>query len=380
MYDLFGGGPSSAGVAVNDTTAMQLATVYSCVNILASDVSSLPLKVYERSDKGKRPAVDSDLYWLLAVEPNPEMTAPVFWGALMGCAALSGNGYAEIQREGKKPVALWPRHPHFVKPMRAKGEEPLTAGGKAGAGDLVYQVTVNSTQTYVSSKDMIHLSGLSLDGWIGLSPIQAAKQTIGTAIAAERFGAGFFGRGSRPSGLLTPTENLKAGDPRLDAARKSWENANSGDNQGRTAVMPAGWTWTAIGISPGEAQFLETQQYSRAQIAALYRIAPHMVGDTSRLSNGNHESQSQEYVTFTLRPWLVKIEADIERKLMPRVGRSAGKYTVRFDTEELTRGDFASRMTGFATGKQWGFYNTNEIKEKLGENPIGAEGDKITCR
>jgi HK97 family phage portal protein len=376
LFDLFGGSPTSAGVTVNETTAMQLATVYSCVNVLASDVSSLPLKVYEQVEKGKRPAIDSDLYYLLAVEPNPEMTAPAFWGCFLGCAALTGNGYAEIQRgSSNKPMALWPRHPHKVKAKRASGSEKLVSGKNATPGDLIYEVTDTGTERYIPAADMLHLPALTLDGWTGLSPIMAAKQTVGTAIAAEKFGAGFFGRGSRPSGLLAPAENMKAGDVRLTQARESWEKVNSGDNQGRTAVMPMGWTWTKIGISPGEAQFLETQQYTRTQIAAIFRIPPHMVGDTSRLSNSNHESQALEYVTFTLRPWLVRIEAEVQRKLMPTVGRSAGKYTVRFDVAELIRGDFASQMNGFAVGKQWSFLNTNDIRESLGLNPIGPEGD-----
>ncbi len=375
MYDLFGGSPTSAGVQVNEHTALQCESVYACVNVLASDMASLPLKVYQQTDKGKKPAVDHDLYYLLTVEPNPEMTAPAFLSTWIGCAVLNNNGYAEIQREAAKPVALWPRHPRHVKMKRATAGETLANGKQAKLNDLIYELTDTGTPRLIAAADMLHLTGLSMDGWMGLSPIHSGKQTIGTAMAAMKFIGGFFGRGSRPSGLLVPNEAIKAGDPRLDQARKSWEAANSGDNQGRTAVMPYGWTWTAVGISPEQMQFLQIGQFTRSQIAGLFRVPPHMIGDTSRLSNGNHESVALEYVTFTLRPWLTRIEAEVQRKLMPRLGRTAGTLTVSFDYTELVKGDLASRINSYAVGKQWGFYNTNEIKEKLGENPIGPEGD-----
>lgn len=376
MFDFFGGAPTAAGVAINEHTAMQCEAVYSCVNVIASDIAGLPLKVYETTEKGgKRPAVDTDLYYLLAVEPNPEMTATAFLSTWIGCAVLTNNGYAEIQRQGTKAIALWPRNPRHVKMRRATGGEKLENNKLAGKQDLIYEVTDAGVQRLVAGDDMLHLTGLSLDGWMGISPIHCGKQAIGTATAAGKFIGGFFGRGSRPSGILTPTEQMKAGDPRLDQARQSWEKANGGDNQGRTAVMPFGWTWTAIGISPEQMQFLQIGQFTRSQIAGLFRVAPHLIGDTSRLSNGNHESIALEHVTFTLRNWMVRAEAEIQRKLMPKVGRTAGKYSVRFDPTEFIRGDFATMMNGFAVGKQWGFFNTNYIHEQLGLDPIGPDGD-----
>ena len=361
---------------MNEHTALQCESVYACINVLSSDMSSLPLKVYQQTEKGRVPAVDHDLYYLLTVEPNPEMTAPVFLGAWIGSAVLNNNGYAEIQRNGVKPVALWPRDPRSVKMKRAAGGEPIGKDLRAAPGELLYECTDTGTPRYVQSANMLHLVGFSRDGWIGHSPLHSGKQTIGAAMAAMKFIGGFFGRGSRPSGILTMKDpTMKAGDPRLDIARKSWESANGGDNQGRTAVLPGDWSWTAIGISPEQMQFLQIGQFTRSQIAGIFRVPPHMIGDTSRLSNGNHESVAQEYVTFTLRPWLARIEAEVQRKLMPRRGPTAGTLSVAFDYTDLIKGDFGSQMNGYAVGKQWGFYNTNEIKQKLGENPIGPEGD-----
>ena len=378
LFDTFGATPTASGEAVNEITAMQCDAVYACVNVLASDMSSLPFRVMRITDKGEEKAEDHDLYYLLGTEPNPEMTAPQFLSTWIGCAVLTGNGYAEIQRDtkdGNKVVALWPRNPRHVKMRRSGAGEKLEYGGVSRADDLVYDVTDTGTTRTIAAKDMLHLPGLSLDGWLGYNTVHAARQTIGTSKAAAKFIGGFFGRGSRPSGILTPTEVIKGGDVRLDQARKSWEQANSGENQGRTAVMPFGWTWTQVGLTMEQVQFLQIIGFTRAQIAGIFRVPPHMIGDTSRLSNSNHESQALEYVNFTLRPWLVKIEAEVQRKLMPRKGRTANTLFVRFDFSELIRGDFASQMAGFATGRQWSFYSTNDIRRKLGENPIGPEGD-----
>ena len=365
LVDVFTGGANASGVAVTEQTSMQLATVFTCVSKLSRDISTLPMIVYEHKGKERAPAVDSDLYDLITVRPNPEMSAPTFWGVWYGCAVLTGNGYAQIQRDGTRPVALWPLNPRTVRPKRT------------ALNDLYYEVIGPTGTRNVKPEDMLHLRGFSLDGWLGLSPIMAARVTIGTAVAAENYGAGFFGRGSRPSGILTGPE-LKAGQTdKLDQAKASWEAANAGGNQGKTAVLPNGWSWTAVGVTPEDAQFLETQQYTRAQIAALFGLLPHQVGDTSRLSNSNHESAALEYATFTLRPWLVNGESEVQHKLMPRIGRKANQYSVAHDLTELVRGDFKTQMDGLAIGRQWGGITINEFRRRIGLNPVGKEGDVL---
>jgi HK97 family phage portal protein len=376
MYDLFGGAPTSSGVAVNEKTAMQLTSVYSCINVLASAFSSLPCELLERKGKGRQPAIDVPLHDLLAIEPNPEMSAVSFWGALMACAALLGNAYARIQWDKSSPttpIALWPMHPCFVHPQRNQQ-----------TGLLEYQLSVNGTAEIVKPKDMLHVPGLTLDGFVGVDPIRAARQSIGTGIAASKHIGAFFGRGSRPSGVLTRTQQpvvpgtlgAKTAPEALDKVRESWERANAGDNQGRTAVLPTGWDWKAISITPEQAQFLQIMQYTRTEIAGLWQIPPHMIGDTSRLSNSNGQSEAQNFLTTTLRPWIVRFESEIRRKLLPRVGRNASRFTVRFDTTELMRLDFATQIEAIAMGRQWGLYNADEGREKLGENPIGGIAGK----
>ena len=363
LRDWITGGSNDSGVVVNEVTAMQLATVFTCVFVLSRDIATLPLIVYKREGKKRTPAFGTPYYNLITKRPNPEMTAPVFWGAWYACAILTGNGYAEIQwGPDNTPVALWLINPRTVRPRRIDN-------------DLIYEVTGPTGIRELKPENVLHLRGLTLDGWLGLSPINAAKDTIGTAIAAKRYGAGFFGRNARPSGLLTGPE-LKPGSPaKLDEARDSWRKSTTGENAGGTAVLPNGWNWTKIGITPEEAQFLQTQGYTRTEIGALFGLPAHKLGDTSRLSNSNHESSAREYLTFTLRPWLVNGEAEVEHKLLPRIGRNANGYEVEHDDSQMIRGDFETQMQGLATGRQWGAVTANEFREQLKLDPVGPEGD-----
>ncbi len=376
LFDLFGGTPSAAGVSVNAHTAMQYTAVYACINVLASAFSSLPCEVLEHKGTSKTAAYDNDLYYLLAVEPNPDMSAVSFWGALIACAALHGNGYALILRDGAgAPEELWPLLPHYVAPKRNKTTKLVE-----------YHVTVDGETTIYKSSDILHVPALTLDGIVGMDPIRAASNSIGTGIAAGRHIGGFFGRGSRPSGVLTraqatntPSGTLqgKTAPEKNDGVRESWEKANSGENQGRTAVLPYGWDWKAISITPEQAQFLEIMQYTRTEIAGLWQIPPHMIGDTSRLSNANGQSEAQNFLNFTLRPWIVRVEMEAQRKLIGKPTRKPGPKTarliIRFDTTEMLRLDFASQITAISMGRQWGLYTANEGRAKLGDNPIEGE-------
>lgn len=353
--------PTASGEMVNEAIALQHITVYAAVRCIAESVGSLTLRLYRRVDKGRQEAIDNSLYRTLTVSPNDEMSAPVVWESIAGCMALTGNAYLEILRNSAgEPVGIYPLSPLLTTPVRLPDKS------------LAFKTAVglsNGQTRIIAAKDVLHFPLFSWDGLKGLSPIGQARQAIGLARAAEKFGSKFFGNGSRPGGLLTP--NGKIDEKDLINFRKFWEAANGGENQGRIGVLPQSWTYTQLGLSPEDSQFLETRQFSRTDIAALFRVPPSMVGDTTRLSNNNHEQQSLSFVTDTLRPYLVHIEKEIERKLLP----VDGSMFVEFDVSERLRGDFATTMQGFATGKQWGFYNTNTVLERLGENPIGPEGE-----
>ena len=339
---------------------MQHITVYRCISLLGQSVGSLTLRTFKRLDKGRQEAIDDPIWRLLALVPNDEMSAKDLWTSVVGCLALCGNSYTEILRDkSKAPAQLYPLHSLKTEPVRLPN------------GKLAYKTLDYATggERIVNSADVLHFRLFSWDGLKGLSPIQQARQDIGLARAATKFGARHFGNGSKPPGILTPVATVSEQD--LVNFRRAWELANAGDNQGRTAVLPSDWKFTSIGVTPEDSQYLQTRQMSRADIASLFGIPPHMVGDTTRLSNNNHENESLSFVQDTLQPYLKTIEQEIAIKLL---GADPRRF-VEFDVSERLRGDFQSTMQGFAVGKQWGFYNSNTVLEKLGENPIGAEGD-----
>jgi HK97 family phage portal protein len=323
------------------------------------------MKVYERLDKGKREASEHPLSYLLQVEPNDEMTGMTFWESIVGSVALTGNGYAEIQRDAAgRPVGLWPLHPNQTHPRRTQ------------AGLLVYETSDGMEKGKVRTlpkENVLHIPLFSFDGIVGINPIHAARQGIGLARAAEKFGAKFFGNGSRPGGVLSTPDDLEP--DQLQAIKETWQQQQAGDKQGSTAVLFGNWKFESIGLSPEDSQFLQTRQFQRTEIAAMFRVPPNMVGDTSKLSNSNHEQMSLSFVTDTLRPYLCRIEAEVARKLLPANGRNSGKYFIKFDVSERLRGDFQTTMTGYATGRQWGWYSANDVRQELQDNPGPAELD-----
>lgn len=354
------GEPTAAGEEVNHFTAMQSTSVYACVRVIAESVASLPLKLYSTGDAGRREAFDVPLHDILCVEPNPEMTAFSFWETMTGCLALTGNCYAQIMRNGAGQIAsLFPLHPLKTEPYRTP-DGTLSYRTFDGQKDGVYR--------YIQPKDIVAIPLFSYDGLKGLSPIMQARQAIGLAVAAEKFGARFFGNGSRPGGIIT--SSAKPDEKSQQNARESWERAQAGVNQGRTAFLfGPDIKYEQIGLSPEECQFLATRKFQREDIAALFRVPASMIGDTSRLSNTNHEQQNLTFLTDTIRPYLSRIENELTRKLLPSVGRNSGKLSLQFDVTERMRGDFNTQMKGYQTGVLSGWLSRNEVRKEIGENP-----------
>jgi HK97 family phage portal protein len=364
------GEPTASGEIINVASAMQITTVYRCVRLLAESVASLPLVIYASKDDGSRQRVDHDLTWILASEPNDEMSASAFWEAFTGNMAAAGNGYAEIIRDrGGAVRGLYPLSSGITSPRRNSRTGVLEYATSSGLGSGVERV--------IPKENMIHCPLLGFDGLKGFNPITLARQMLGLARATEKFGSKFFGNGAFPSGIITP--DPAAGsivtDKQKADLKESWERNYGGENQRRVAVLTAPWKWQALGISPEDSQFLGTQQFTRSQIAGLFGVAPHKVGDTTRLSNNNHEQESLAFVTDTLRPYLNRIEQELERKLLPRSGPNAYSYQIEFDVSERLRGDFVTTQEGMALGRQWGWLSANDVRRQLGLNPLGSEGD-----
>jgi len=364
---VFGGEPTVAGEVINELNALTISSVYACVRLIAESVASIPLRVYEKQPNGRREANEHSYTFLISVQPNDEMTAFTFFETLVGCLALTGNAYAEVVRDSKgAALALFPLHPLKTQPVRDE------------QGRLIYVTTdgmSNGEKRAIASADMIHVPLFGWDGLKGLSPIQQARQTLGLSQAQLKQGSRFFGNGSRPGGLLTPKSPIKA--EQGQQMKEFWEAQASGVNQGRIAILPTDWTYTQLGMSLEDSQFLQSRAFSRTEIAALFRVPAHLVGDTSRLSNANHEQSALSLLQDTLQPYLVKIEQELMRKLLPPTGRVQSKYFVRFDVQERLRTDLKTLSDSLAQQHLAGFITANEGRKQLALNPVGPEGDVL---
>ena len=360
-------GRTTSGKPVNERTAMQTTAVYACVRILAEAVASLPLHVYEyQDDGGKKLVYDHPLYYLLHDEPNPEMTSFVFRETLMSHLLIWGNAYAQIIRDGAgRVLGLYPLLPDKMEVQRDD------------KGNIYYVYSRNSDENpmfkeygniKLKAEDVLHIPGLGFDGLIGYSPIAMAKNAVGMTLACEEYGASFFANGANPGGVLEHPGVLK--DP-----SKVWESWNSVyrgvSNAHKIAVLEEGMKYQQIGIPPEEAQFLETRKFQINEIARLYRIPPHMVGDLDKSSFSNIEQQSLEFVKYTLDPWVIRWEQSLQRSLL--LPGEKGKYFIKLNVDGLLRGDYQSRMNGYAVGRQNGWFSANDIREMEDMNPIPDE-------
>jgi HK97 family phage portal protein len=362
---LFGG--STSGKAVNERSAMQQTAVYACVRILAEAIAGLPLHVYQYNDDGgKERVVDHPLYTLLHDEPNPEMTSFVFRETLMSHLLIYGNAYAQLVRDGRGNVlALYPLLPNKVSVSRAAN------------GELVYSYRLEQEEnplkpeggSIVLRKDeVLHIPGLGFDGLIGYSPIAMAKNAVGMAIATEEYGASFFANGANPGGVLEYPGTLK--DPQH--IRDNWDAAYKGStNSHKVAILEDGMTFKQVAIPPEQAQFLETRKFQINEIARIFRVPPHMVGDLEKSSFSNIEQQSLEFVRYTLDPWVIRWEQSLRQSLiLPDEKKS---LFIKFNVDGLLRGDYQSRMAGYATARQNGWMSANDIRELEDMNRIPAE-------
>ncbi|MEA5048160.1 MAG: phage portal protein [Eubacteriales bacterium] len=366
FYSFFFGSTSS-GKPVNETTAMQMTAVYSCVRILSEAVAGLPLNVYRYNDSGgKEKALKHPLYRLLHDEPNPEMTSFAFRETLMSHLLLWGNAYAQVIRNARgEVIALYPLMPNKMTVDRDNNGR-LFYLYQRGAEDA--KAVENDRRVYLPPSDVLHIPGLGFDGLIGYSPIAMAKNAIGLAMATEEYGAKFFANGAAPSGVLEHPGTIK--DPQR--VRDSWNAAYQGSaNAHKIAVLEEGMKYTPIGISPEQAQFLETRKFQINEIARIFRVPPHMLADLEKSSFSNIEQQSLEFVKYTLDPWVVRWEQSMCRVLLSESEKSA--YFIKFNVDGLLRGDYASRMTGYATARQNGWMSANDIRELENLDRIAPE-------
>ena len=358
-------GKSASGNFVNENSALQCTAVYACVRIIAESVASLPLHVYQYKNGGKEKAINHALYFLLHDAPNEEMTSFTFREISIAHLLLWGNSYAQIIRDGLgRVVGLYPLMPNQISVERDDDGQiyyRYTRNGGEKSQDKKWQIII-------PAKDILHIHGLGFNGLIGFSPIAMARNAIGMSLAVEEFGAKFFENGARPSGILKHPGLLKY----PEKLRESWQSIYGGtQNTGKVAVLEEGVDYQQISIPPDDAQFIETKKFQINEIARLYRVPPHLIGDLEKSSFNNIEQQSLEFVKYTLTPWLVRWEQTLNKSLLLPSERK--NFFIKFNVEGLLRGDYQSRMSGYATARQNGWMSANDIRELEDLNPISDE-------
>lgn len=358
-------GRTDAGERVTDRTAMQHIAVYACVRVLSEAVAQLPLNVYKYTAEGKERAYKHPLYFLLHDQPNPEMTSFTLREVLMSHLLIYGNAYAQIIRNGRGDVAgLYPLMADKIRVDRDEKDRLVYIYSRY---DEQNPNMKEQGEIVLTAENVLHIPGLGYDGLVGYSPIAMAKNSLGISLACEKYGASFFANGASPSGVLEHPGVIK--DP--DRVREAWRSAYGSGNAHKVAVLEEGMKYTPISIPNNDAQFLETRKFQVEEIARLYRVPLHMIGDLEHATFSNVEHLSLDFVKYTLDPWLVRWEQSLQKSLFSEQDKK--KYFIKFNVDGLLRGDYSSRMQGYATARQNGWMSANDIRELENMNRIPKE-------
>ena len=357
------GGMSTSKERVDERSAMQTSGVYACVRVIAETIASLPLSMYvQNADGSNEKLTRHPLQNILHDEPNAEMTSFSWRETTMSHLLIWGNAYSQVIHNGAgEVVSLFPLLPNRMTVDRDDG------------GRIRYTYTTTDGKVVeLRTPDILHIPGLGFDGLLGYSPISMARNSIGMSIAADKYGAEFFANAALPSGVLLHPLALKP-ETRKNL-KDSWNELYGKDNGGRfsTAVLEEGMKWQALSIPNKDAQFLETRKFQIEDICRIFRVPPHMVADLDKATFSNIEHQSLEFVEHTIRPWVVRIEQAMRRVLLTDMEKRAGYY-MAFNVDGLLRGDYQSRMSGYAIGRQNGWMSANDIRAMENLNPIPAE-------
>lgn len=370
----FGVAPAESGVEVNELTAMQIAAFVGCVRVISGAISTLPLRVWENTANGTRQvAEDHILDNVLNNQPNPEATAAdVIQTGMVHCL-LTGNAYLEKAYNGAgQPAALYLRNPFRTFPYRDK------------LGQLIYRTsdTDSGYERVILAQDMVHVKGLGVDSLVGLSPVKYyAREVLGNDLAAQSYASKFFANDSRPGGYLTAPNFLKK--DQKEQMVSSWMAAHSRGQSHRMALLEGGLKWEQVGVPPEEAQFIQTREFNREQLAAIFGVPVHFLGESVE-SRADMEQRGIEFLTFTIKPWCAKWEQAINMKMFPRIGRHANKFQAGFDTSMYERATYANLLKGVQMGRYAGLYTMDEGRRLLGEQPYSKDqlnsdnpGDKV---
>jgi len=359
LYAALGGYASNTGVPVTPFTALQSAAVYGCAKCISEDIAGLPPQVRRKSPSGGWVIDEKHPLNLLFRRPNRLMTAFQFWSYYLTAYSLRGNAYAVIERDDDgNPVELIPVTPDRVTVRLSPVD---------GAPWYLVNAKQIGIAVLVPMEDMLHLKNMSVDGYLGPSPIACGQDVIGLALAAQQHGAVLFRQGGQVSGVLKHPGRL--GKEAADNLAESWRDTHGGvQNVFKIAILEEGMTFDKIAITNEDAQFLQTRQFQVLDICRLYRVPPHKLAEYGRATFNNLEQMPQAYINDCLGPHTDQIEGLMNDQLLHSDER--GKWETHFDYTMLLRGDTIRRYRSYQIGLNNGFLNRNEVRALENMNPI----------
>ena len=336
---------TKAGATINETSALAISTVYACVYKIASTIAALGLEVYEKDGANVVLANVHPAYNLVKVKPNEHQTAYEFWETIVASAVIYGVGYAVIKRDQRGfAMELIPVHYSDVELRAVKGERVY----------IVKDIGV------VMPENMLEICNL-----MRMSPIRLHRENLGLAKSAQDFGAEYFGQSGQMTGVLSSEQPLKK--EQMDIIQGSW---NNGAAQAGTKLMPFGFKYQRISISPDEAQFIETRKFQAEEICRIFSVPPSLVQLPSQTTYNNTEQQNLMFARHTIVPWTQRVEQEIDRKLIPSYDRP--QVYAKFKLSDLQRGDSAARANYFTQMLQAGVLSINEVRAEEELNPIAG--------
>jgi HK97 family phage portal protein len=366
QYLLDGQRQSAAGELVDTRTSLSNATVFAIVRVLTESIASLPLRLLKVTSNGRSEATNENLHYLLTVQANEEMSANAFWESMVLSMALRGNFYAQIQRDSNgEPIALWPLLVEQTTPMRDQ------------TGKLVYRVNVapdGSPAEYkiLQKEDCLHGKLFGFNGLTGVDPITLHANAIGYNIAAGKYAGRFLKNSATPALALVNKSDLPLAPEAKTKMREDWSALQSADQTHRIAILDRDFELKQLSVTPEQAQFLQSREFSRTELCGIWRMPEHMISSLSRITNSNLQVSQIQFLTETLRPYLTKIELECQIKLLPRDSRFRS-YEIQFDTSELLRGDSAAQSAWYAAGIEYGYMSPAEVRAEIGLNPAPPE-------